>query len=417
MKKIYLTVFSLVAACVVQAQSYSLADLESAFLTNNYALIAQKFNIQRADAEIIQEKVWSNPTFSINEVNIWNNKTAETLPNLFGNYGKHQQLALELEQLIETAGKRKHRVALRKLEKNGELLDYEELIRELKKELRQTFNSLGQQEQVSQQLHAISENFQLLHEQYKRQAKANNVALADVYRVQAELIALQKEVIANDAEKRASLQQLMALTQIQDLKVEQLTFPPIAKELSKKVPLTLLTTGLEGNLGIQKQANELAMANQELLLEKSNRKPDLTFSLNYDRGGNIMQDFVGAGVSFDIPVFNRNKGKIKAVGFQIEQESYKLKSTQFDVEQNVKRLQQQLQAYEGSLAQWDSYHFDEYAAIAENYRKNLQEKRVSLIEFVDFIKAFRESQQMYVELVADYLNTYEELQYVVGKDF
>jgi len=75
-----------------------------------------------------------------------------------------------------------------------------------------------------------------------------------VYRVQAELIALQKEVIANDADKRASLQQLMALTQIQDLKVEQLTFPPIAKELSKKVPLTLLTTGLEGNLGIQKQS-------------------------------------------------------------------------------------------------------------------------------------------------------------------
>lgn len=417
MKKIYLTVFSLVVACVVQAQSYSLADLESAFLTNNYALIAQKFNIQRADAEVIQEKVWSNPTFSINEVNIWHNKTAETLPNLFGNYGKHQQLALELEQLIETAGKRKHRVALRKLEKNGELLEYEELIRELKKELRQTFHSLGQQEQVSQQLHAIAENFQLLHEQYKRQAKANNIAVADVYRVQAELIALQKEVIANDAEKRASLQQLIALTQLQDLKVEQLIFPPVAKELSKKVPLTVLTTGLEGNLGIQKQANELAMANQELLLEKSNRKPDLTFSLNYDRGGNIMQDFVGAGVSFDIPVFNRNKGKIKAVGYQIEQESAKLKSTQFDVAQNVKRLQQQLQAYEGSLAQWDTYRFDEYTAIAENYRKNLQEKRVSLIEFVDFIKAFRESQQMYVELVADYLNTYEELQYVVGKDF
>ena len=417
MKKIYYTIAAVVLACNLQAQSYSLSDLESAFLANNYALIAQKFNIQRADAELIQEKVWNNPTFSLSEVNLWHNAGSETLPNLFGKYGKHQQLGVELEQLIETAGKRKNRVAIRQLEKGGELLAYEDLMRELKKELRQTFNSLAQQQKAAAQLQTIYESFQRLHEQYERQSKNNNIAYAEVYRVQAELMALQKEVVDIDIEKKELLHTLIALTQIADLNTAQIVFPEFSNSLSANLPAELLAIGLSSHAGIKMQQNELAIAQQNLALEKSNSKPDITLQLGYDRGGNIMQDFVGAGISFDIPVFNRNKAKIKAARFQIDQENYKLKATSFDLQQNLISLKDQFLTYETTLKQWDNFRVDDYKLIVENYRKNLQERRVSLIEYVDFIKSFRESQQLYVALVADYLNTYEELQYIVGKDF
>lgn len=417
MKKIYYTIAAVVLACNLQAQSYSLSDLESAFLANNYALIAQKFNIQRADAELIQEKVWNNPTFSLSEVNLWHNAGSETLPNLFGKYGKHQQLGIELEQLIETAGKRKNRVAIRQLEKGGELLAYEDLMRELKKELRQTFNSLAQQQKAAAQLQTIYESFQRLHEQYERQSKNNNIAYAEVYRVQAELMALQKEVVDIDIEKKELLHTLIALTQIADLNTAQIVFPEFSNSLSANLPAELLAIGLSSHAGIKMQQNELAIAQQNLALEKSNSKPDITLQLGYDRGGNIMQDFVGAGISFDIPVFNRNKAKIKAARFQIEQENYKLKATSFDLQQNLISLKDQFLTYETTLKQWDNFRVDDYKLIVENYRKNLQERRVSLIEYVDFIKSFRELQQLYVALVADYLNTYEELKYIVGKDF
>lgn len=417
MRKIYFTVVALLFTYSLQAQTYSLTDLESSFLTNNYVLIAQKFNIQRADAEIIQERVWNNPTFSLNEVNLWHNAGSETLPNLFGKYGKHQQLSMEIEQLIETAGKRKKRVAIRQLEKNAEVLDYEDLMRELKKELRQTYNSLAQQQKAASQLQTIYESFKRLHEQYERQSKSNNIAYAEVYRVQAELMALQKEVVDIDTEKKNLLRTLIALTQIADLSDEQIVFPEFTNALSAKLPAEMLAIGLTEHAGIKKQRNELAIAEQELALEKSNSKPDFTLQLGYDRGGNIMQDFIGAGISFDIPVFNRNKGKIKAAGYQIEQESYKLKAAGFDFQQTALGLKDQLFAYEKTLKQWDDFRVDDYKLIVDNYRKNLQERRVSLIEYVDFMKSFRESQQLYVALVADYLNTYEELQYIVGKDF
>lgn len=404
-------------ASFIRAQEYTISDLEANFLANNYALIAQKFNIQRADAEMVQERVWPNPTFSVSEVNIWKNNTTEVLPPLFGSYGRHQQVAVELEQMIETAGKRKKRVALRQLERDSEILDYEDLIRALKKDLRQTFYTLAQQERESQQLQGIYESFQRLHQQYSNQAVTNNVSKSDMYRVQAELMALQKEVIALDAEKRESLHKLIVLTQIQDLTTAKLVLPAITVGLSSRISTQAHLTDIAENTMIKKQFNELAKANQEFLIEKSNRVPDLTFQINYDRGGNIMQDFIGAGVSFDIPVFNRNKSKIKAVSFQIEQEAKKLQSVQFDVEQSALRLHKQLIQYEQALLQWNDYKLDDYKTIVENYRRNLQDRKVSLIEYVDFMKSFRESQQVYLELVSAYMNTYEELQYIVGKDF
>ncbi len=59
------------AAPAIQAQSVTLTDLENQFIQNNSQLLASKFNIDKAQAEIIQEKLWANPTLSISEVNLW----------------------------------------------------------------------------------------------------------------------------------------------------------------------------------------------------------------------------------------------------------------------------------------------------------------------------------------------------------
>ena len=136
----------------LQAQSNTIQDLEAQFLQNNYLLIANKLNIDKADAEIVQEKLWNNPTLSISEVNLWKTYQIEEQPYLFGKYGKNQQISVGLEQLIETAGKRKKRVAIKQLEKNNALFDYEELLRELKKELRQSFYTLSRINQEENQL-------------------------------------------------------------------------------------------------------------------------------------------------------------------------------------------------------------------------------------------------------------------------
>src|SRR5690606_25353585 len=126
-------------APAIQAQSVTLTDLENQFIQNNSQLLASKFNIDKAQAEIIQEKLWANPTLSISEVNLWKTYNIEQQPNSLGNYGENHEITMELEEVIETAGRRKRRVEVKQLEEKSATFDYEELLRGLRKERRLTF--------------------------------------------------------------------------------------------------------------------------------------------------------------------------------------------------------------------------------------------------------------------------------------
>lgn len=386
-------------------------------MQNNYLLIASRFNISKTEAEIVQEKLWNNPSLSISEINLWSNQTSEQFARLFGRYGRTQQFAVELEQVIETAGKRSKRVAIKELERNSALFDYEELMRDLKRELRQTYNTLHVVlEEEKDLLNALS-FFERLHLQYKNQSEHQNIAKADWLRVQTELVNLQKEHAELEAEKIELLGTLRVLSHISDLEVEQIDFSIIKDALGKHMPLDTKERALAYNLGIKRQDNLHKIAAKQVELEKSMRKPDLAFQVNYDRGGNIMQDFFGLGVRLDLPVFNRNKGNIQAAHYhEQEQESYK-SALEIELEAKITALSAQLNRYRQALSLWTDDHAREQEMMLDNYHKHLQNRQVTLLEFIDFVQAWRESNQSVLEIRKNYLNTYEELQYVVGTDF
>jgi len=194
-KKFYLIFVLSCLAVILQAKTYSLKDLESQFLKNNLQLIANKFHIDRSEALIVQEKLWANPNLTVDNLNLWANRSFETMPNIIGNFGSKQQLNMELEQLIETAGKRKKRVAIKTLEKISAQLEFEEILRQLKLDLRTNFYSLQRIQLEENQLQSILELFSKLNEQYKMQAEKQHVSQVSFLRVHTELIGIQKELL------------------------------------------------------------------------------------------------------------------------------------------------------------------------------------------------------------------------------
>lgn len=417
MKKICLIAIILNLLSIVNAQTYTPEDLEAQFLKNNYLLIAAKFNISRAEAEIVQEKLWANPTLSVGEINLWRNKGSEEMSNIFGNWGKTQQIAVELEQMIETAGKRKKRVAIKGLEKNTALLDFEELMRELKKELRQTVNGLYRIKEQEAQLGNMLSLYGQLQGQYERQSQLQNVARSDFFRVQTELTGLELEQVHLENEKAQAIYKLKILTQLPALELDQIAFLSPQNQLSQHLPLDILDIAKDQNIGLKRQENELNIAQKYLELEKSQRRPDVYVNVNYDRGGNIMNNFMGLGFSMDLPVWNRNKGNIKAAQMTIEQEKNENQALVWELENEVQKMTRQIHQYERVLQKWSSDQTQEQRLMIENYRKHLQNKQVTLMEFIDFTQSFKQTQDAYQEVLENYHNTYEELQYVVGKDF
>lgn len=403
---------------VVQAQSYTVKDLEVQFLKNNANLIATNLEIDKADAEIIQEKLWDNPNLSISEVNFWTNSTLEedVIP-LFGKRGNPKQLHIELEQMIATAGKRKKRVSIKKLEKNNALYNYEELLRELKKELRQTYNSLNSLQQQEIQLQNLVDIYSQMNEQYERQAQKNNVPKVEYYRIQTELIDLQKNLIELQNDQLEQLQTLKVLTQNPNLSLTHIQFIKSEKKLSETIPINIKDLARDESLEIKKQSNEISMAEKQLQLENAERVPDLALQFSYDRAGNIMRNFVGFGVAVDLPILNTNKGNRKASKITIEQEKLNQTAVELELDTTIDRFINQLIKTENVLNNWPSALLEEQVQMISNFKKHVLNKEVTLIEFIDFTQAYREAQSAILELQESYLNTFEELQYIVGKDF
>jgi len=251
--------------------------------------------------------------------------------------------------------------------------------------------------------------------QYKRQADLKNVPKADFYRLQTELISLQKDKVSLDKDESELLTKLRILTQNPELKTEDIDFS-IFNTISKPIPLNVKELAKEQNIELKRQANEISLAEKQLVLEKAQRVPDLTFQVNYDRGGNIMRDFVGVGVSMDLPILNTNRGNIKSAQLSVDQQKISKDGLTYELDNSIDGIQNQLSQLENMLNQWKDLDKDEQLKMIENYKKHLQNKQVTLLEFIDFSQAYRESQESYLEILEEYQNTFEELNYIVGQD-
>lgn len=84
----------------------SLQDAEERFSTCNLNLIAERYNIDMAEAELIQAKLFDNPVISL-EQNVYNR-----LNGKYFDMGREGEAAIEIEQLIQIAGQRNNRIRL-----------------------------------------------------------------------------------------------------------------------------------------------------------------------------------------------------------------------------------------------------------------------------------------------------------------
>lgn len=401
---------------MLQAQTYSVADLENLFQKNNLQLIAKKYDVNKAEALLIQEKLWPNPTLTVDNLNLWANKSFETMPNLIGNYGSKQQLNIELEQLIETAGKRKKRIAIKKAEQEGSQLEFEEVLRQLRLDLRNNLHSIRRLQLQEKELNTVHRLFSQLNEQYKIQAGKQHISQVSYFRVNSELIGIQKELLDLKTEMNDQIQELRVLTQIPELRVESIVFDEFSMDKFKTLPSNLKEQALSQNIYLQTLNNEIQISESQLRLEKAHRTPNFNLLMNYERGGNVMNNFIGFGLNIDLPIFNRNKGNIQAAKIQLEQNQVSYAMGQLILGNEIDKLLNRLEIYTRNLEQWQENHGEGQVEVLENYIKYLQERQVTLIEFIDFAQAQREAQQAFLELQEKYSNSIEELQYLVGKD-
>lgn len=424
----YITPFILLFPFSIFSQEtllLSREECETIFLKDNLLLIAEKLQISQAEALVLQAKLWPNPTLEIDEVNLWASKKqldvfGDELQGFNdGSFGRNQQLAFSIEQLILTAGKRKKLMALEQVGVDKSKHYFEELLRNLKIEFRNLltylqylqFNKDVYQDQIS--------SLQKMTQSYQKQLMLNNISKGEYIRLKAlelemsnEMNELQEEL--NQAQKELKL--LMRLPSKVKLAIEPDGYLRDIKQFENVSLDSLLETAKEFRPDYKIASLEEDYYRKLHKYERAQRTPDVKLKSGYDRGGNFMYNFIGFGVAIDLPLFDRNQGNIKHAQIGLEHSRVLFEQKELNMENEMVLAYENLR---NAIQFFNQIEPDYEVTLDElliSYTRNFTDRNMSLLEYLDFLDAYLENKKIILEAGKKVNKKVEELNYTIGMD-
>lgn len=400
-----------------QVVKYTPTQIEAIFLEENLQLIAEKMNISLADAEITQAKLWDNPELSVGSVNLWSNSKqrqelgAETFP-------RNTQFSIELSQLIQTANKRSKLLRSREVSKEIAVRDFEEVLRGLRTELRKRIYELEYLQSHREVLTIQQKSLEQLISACQKQAVQRNIAKSELLRLQSGLLELRSELNETQTalnEQQKSLKSLLNISSLYLVEVEKDDTGSISPDQLSLA--SLFEIAYEFRPDIKRGQLQTLFYEKALSYEKAQRIPNITMSASYDRYGGVWKDFIGFGISFDLPFLNRNQGNIKAAKIKIEQNTLLELQQQNTAQQEIaEALANYTHAYRFYKEIVQNGLLGELDEMLDIYSKNYLNRNISMLEYLDFMEAYKSNKLIVLSSRKALHSSFEELQFTVGSE-
>lgn len=423
MKKIIFTLFYVLFSAHSSAQirdtvKISRTEAEALFLERNLDLITRKLEISQAEAQVVQAKYWPNPTLTVDEVNLWRTYDIEEQPPIAGNWGRSSQVSAEIEQVIQTAGKRRKNIELKKIEVDGKRYELQEVFRELKKLLRNTATEILYNQEVQNLYSSQISSITKLTNSYKNQLSLGNISKAEYIRLKAQEVEFKKKRISLQQEIEEQQTELKSLLMIPSDSYIFITdmLSPSPENVSPIQLSQWMEEAKENRPDILLSRNNEKSAAKNLEIQNALKVPDLKFSVGYDRGGNIMKDFVGVGVSVDLPVFDRNKGNIQDAKLEVTKAGFETRKNIVKSENEITSVFNNYIRTKKIAEELDDEYENTLDSLLIKHEKNFRLRNISMLEYMDFLETFIDNKIIILDTKKELNEYFENLQYVVGKD-
>lgn len=392
----------------------TLKQAEKTFLEKNLELLAQHYNIEASKALVQQAKLWDDPTL-VTDQNVYaNNKWFEHGTNPDGT--PKGQYFVQLQQLIKTAGKRGKQIDMARTNTRISEWQFNQVMQNLKFQLRTDFYTIAQLMAVQQLYDEQKQQLDKLLNGMQAQFKAGNIARKDLLRVQALQINLQQQITTNLKQIEDSQTELRILLQLNGATFVQ---PQIAITTAPAPVINvaaLIDSAKQNNAAYQLEQLQVKYQRQNLSFQKALAVPDITVGPSYDLNSNYAPRYVGLGLSLPLPVFNGNRGNIKAARWQVKQEEANLSQADIRLQNEVmstyKKYLYTLQLHTGM--QQDFY--TDYKKLQENIAESFRQKQISLLEFIDYFNDYEDVRTKQLQQQLDLQLAKEELNLQVGTD-
>ncbi|ESU18859.1 outer membrane efflux protein [Flavobacterium cauense R2A-7] len=391
-------------------RNITLKECDDALQKNNLLAIAGQYNITASKAAVIQARIWEQPFISA-EINALNPDANRTF-----DIGQNGQKALAIQQLIYLGGKKRNEIKVAK--SNAELaeLQFEQLISNLKFELRQSFYSVYFDQKKLTSLASQSEQIETLLKSNEIQAEKGNIPLKDVVRLQSLLLNLKNDKIAVQKDVTFQKQNLALLTGIAE------PINPIVDETKIIDDYTIPKYSEEELLKLAKEKNpeylislkQVETQEATVKLQKSLSIPDVTTGFSYDQNGGAFHNQVNFTLGIPLPLWNKNKGNIKIAQAQLGEikanSDYKTLELQEQIRSSFALWKEQKLQYT-SLSKSINQNLD---AVYQGVLQNFLKRNISLFEFTDFMESYNQSTLQLNEMRKQFILSSEELNHIVN---
>lgn len=398
-------------------KSYSQVNLtieqvEALFLKNNLQLLATQYNIDAAEANVIQAKIWEQPNLNFDL------HTYDTENKKFFNVGPNGEKAASIEQLIKLGGKRHNEIEYAK--SNAELakLNYEQLLLTLKYQIRENFYSLYFNKLKSDNLSTQIGSIDSMVESFSVQSEKGNIPLVNVVRLQSLSLEIKNEyneIQQNIFEEEQNLKILINSTsEIQPI-VEERTLIPKYTEISKYELDSLKSIALEKNPEYLTFVKTVENSELYLKWQKSLSIPDLSVGLGWDQSGSAFKNQVLLSFGIPIPLWNSNKGNILVADAQIKQNSLLLRQKAIELKNNIENAYKTWFLQKEQLMKLDTNLNQNLQDVYKGTVANFQKHNISLIEFTDFMESYYHSILLLNDLKKQVIISGEKINFFVNE--
>ena len=394
------------------AGSLTLKEAEQRFLERNLSLIAERYNIDMAQAQVLQAKLFENPVISL-EQNVYNR-----LNGKYFEFGKEGEAVVEIEQVIHLAGQRNKQVRLEKINKEIAEYQFEEVMRTLRQELNEKFVEVYFLSKSIAIYEKEVNSLQVLLGGMKIQQEKGNISLMEISRLESMLFSLKKEKNERESDLLTTRGELNLLLNLPEDTQVQLS---LDEEVLQQLDLSQLSfadlKAIINERPDQKIARSTVNASRaNLKLQKSMAFPEFSVKGNYDRVGNFINDYFAIGVSLSVPIFNRNQGNIKAARFSIQQagvqQEYAANRADMELFTAYTSLEKATQLYQSTNMDLERNFEKLITGVNENFTR----KNISLLEFIDYYDSYKETCIQLYEIKKNVFLAMENLNTIVGQN-
>jgi outer membrane protein, heavy metal efflux system len=391
--------------------SLSLYRVDSIFLKKNFQLLAQKYNISIAAATIIQARLWNNPVLNYENVLYNPNK------HRFFDYSRQNgEVMVQVQQLIMTAGKRSKLIRLAEFDKSLQSLAFEDLLRILRLQLYSDYAEIYAGLKKLNLLRREEKSLAHLFEAAKMQYELGAISGYELIRIEYELQNLRSSIKDQLKEITDTEAELKLFLQMDGRKI----IVPDSLSLAHSGLFSYqaaIDSAFKNRPDFNASKIQLKYQEENYSLQRALAIPDVTIGSDYDRYGSAFTNYFGVNMAVQIPLLNRNQGNIKIASMQSQVAKAELLNINIQLQQEVTAAYDELINSYNLYKKINNAYKESLKNILDEAISRYQQRVISLLDFIDKIRTYENSQINLIDLEVDYFLSRANLNYVTNSQF